>query len=192
MLSLEPIRKNPVATLCVLVAGILGWVASGLMHNPEPVANRPEPPDLPPPVLPDKKLLIAKRMAEAAALTGTAVVSDEPNAGVLPLPYRTIPSELLPRLKPGMSRVAIENLIGPPTAAALEPAAIVAGRLTYRTAYELADFETPATIRPIRHLPPIPPRAHEPPEAKSLVALEFDASKPGHPLIEIHYLDPLF
>ena len=30
------------------------------------------------------------------------------------------------------------------------------------------------------------------PDGRTLVTLEFDATKPGHPLLEIHYPDPLF
>jgi hypothetical protein len=171
MLSLEPIRKNPVATLCVLVAGILGWVACGLLNTvpPQPHLESPFAP------------------VPAVAL---AVVT--PEDGLTPPPkYRLVSVDLLPRLKPGMSRVEIEKVIGPPSPDSLDPVTMIDGRAVYRTAYELAESEAPHTVRPIRRIPR-PPVVDEPPGPKSLVALEFDASQPGHPLIEIHYLDPLF
>jgi hypothetical protein len=98
--------------------------------------------------------------------------------------------EMLPKLKPGMTRIEVEWLLGPPAPDQLQPVIQTNGCPTYCTAYELIDSEIPMTIRPIQ-----PKTARVPAqsvETKSHVTLEYDASKPGHPLIEIHYPDPLF
>ncbi|AMV30451.1 hypothetical protein VT84_39020 [Gemmata sp. SH-PL17] len=95
-------------------------------------------------------------------------------------------AQVLPKLKPGMTRIEVEGLVGAPVSSDVHPAMVAGGRITYHTAYE-ADLEPLSTVRPIRHtkvIGPAPPR--------TLITLEFDATKPGHPLVEIHYPDPLF
>ena len=97
---------------------------------------------------------------------------------------------MLPKLKPGMTRIEVEQLLGPPAADQLQPVTQTNGSPTYCTAYELIDSEIPMTIRPIQpKTARIPDRSAE---TKTHVTLEYDASKPGHPLIEVHYPDPLF
>ena len=69
-------------------------------------------------------------------------------------------------LFPGMSRREVEDLLGAPAAdrvAAADP-----DRLTYRTSYPILRDPTPDGQPP------------------ALVALEFDASRPGHPLLRVH------
>jgi hypothetical protein len=95
-------------------------------------------------------------------------------------------AQLLPKLKPGMTRTEVEGLIGAPAPADLHPAAVAQGKVTYSTTYE-ADLGPPPTVRPIGALRPSPN-----PKGRAVVRLEFDATKPGHPLLEIHYPDPLF
>lgn len=89
----------------------------------------------------------------------------------------------LPKLKPGMTRAEVEKLVGAP--GDILPATVTGDRVTYYTAYE-ADFGAPRTVRPIRPLPK--PSA----ERGAVVSLEFDATRPGHPLLNVHYPDPLF
>jgi hypothetical protein len=92
-----------------------------------------------------------------------------------------------------MSRIEVEGLIGPPTADQVLPLMVADGRVTYQTAYPVDLDPTPLrTIRPFgRRLPPVTALDDEDPRA-NLIALEFDASLPGHPLVTVHYLDPLF
>lgn len=172
MRILDPIRNNPVATLCVVVAGVIGWVGANLLRGDSDAAVhdladfRPVGPGGPLPGMPRRHLPPPELASE----------------------HQQIPSEVLPRLKAGMTRVEIEEILGPPAASSLQPVSLADGRTTYQTAYELADPDPPATVRPIRRVPT--PR--DPVQPKSVVALEFDASKPGHPLINVLYLDPLF
>ena len=98
--------------------------------------------------------------------------------------------EVLPKLMPGMPRIEVEKLLGPPAPHQLQPVSQVNGRFTYCSAYELLDPEPPLTIRPIR--PKSSQSTPTPGEAKILVTIEYDASKPGHPLLAVHYPDPLF
>jgi hypothetical protein len=94
---------------------------------------------------------------------------------------------VLPLLKPGMSRAEVERLVGAPTGD-IHPASVTGDRVTYHTAYE-ADFGAPPTVRPIRPMPKLPADPNVP---RAIVTLEFDATRPGHPLVNVHYPDPLF
>jgi hypothetical protein len=168
MRALDPVRKNPVAALCVVVAGVVGWVAATVAHNPV------DPQRHGPPVPPEQ-------------ISTSAVELPLPP----PLPTaRAVPADLLPKIKPGMTRVEVEVVLGPPTSESLHPAFLADnGRLTYRMAYDIAEPDAPATVRPIGRPARVLPRPVEP---RTQVALEFDASQPGHPLVNIFYLDPLF
>lgn len=96
----------------------------------------------------------------------------------------------LAKLKPGMTRAEVEKLVGAPDPEHVYPATISAGRVTYHATYE-ADLGPIPTIRPIRPSRVTPVR--EPDVAgRTLVTLEFDATKPGHPLLGVYYPDPLF
>jgi hypothetical protein len=98
-----------------------------------------------------------------------------------PVAFATV----LPKLKPGMTRAEVEQLAGAP--GNTHPASVNGDRVTYHTAYE-ADFGAPPTVRPIRPMPKPPAE----PGTRGTVTLEFDATRPGHPLVNVHYPDPLF
>jgi hypothetical protein len=171
MRLLRAIRENPRTVLGVAVAVLISWIVADLSKAKGP---------LPPPNS-------ALRGAELPEL-----VQPIPAQALMPTAHGTLAVSVavLPKLRPGMTRVEVEDLLGPPTADRVEPVTIANGRMRYRTTYELDDLDPPMTIRPIqfgaRILPP-PPR-----HPRSLVALEFDASQPGHPLVEVLYPDPLF
>lgn len=96
--------------------------------------------------------------------------------------------ELVPQLRPGMSRSEVEALIGPPPADLVTPVVESNGRMTYHASY-LANLDAPAP-KPenfSRRSVPAPQ-----PVAKSVISLEFDATRPGHPLVRVQYADPLF
>ena len=81
----------------------------------------------------------------------------------------------------GMSRAEVGDVLGLPDPAQVQPVGGANGRATYHTTYPLA-------------LPgggggPRPPRGVGP---QCFVALEFDATLPGHPLINVLYPDPLY
>lgn len=174
MRPFSTIQKNPVPVLCAVVAGVVGWALSAAVNAPPAEPELVVPPGGPP-----------------AVVQAQVMVLDVP-----PSEYRLVSGEVLPKLKPGMTRVEIEDLLGPPTSNSLQPVVAADGRLTYHTAYELADPDPLMTVRPIRaggrRLPTPPVADPGPPAPPALLALEFDASKPGHPLIGVVYLDPLF
>ena len=105
-----------------------------------------------------------------------------------PTPQDT--AQVLSKLKPGMTRAEVEELVGLPAAGDIHPATVADGKVTYHTSYE-ADLGPAPTVRPARiPRPRVQPGEANPP--RTLVTLEYDASKPGHPLLGIHYPDPLF
>ena len=168
MRILDTIRSNPGTLLVAAVAGIGGWVVAELLAPPPPLTELPLP------------------------TSGPHAVVAESSA---PLPHWEVsPATLavLPMLRPGMPRAEVEGLLGLPTADAVEPVTFTDGQLRYRAAYDLGDPEPPPTIRPIKRLPrkPLPPAPGQ--SSGIRVALEYDASKPGHPLVDILYPDPLF
>jgi hypothetical protein len=170
---LHRIRNNPIVVLCVMATALIIWIAMDLLpsgtptNGPKVVSNPPpsiSPPTIPPP--PPKPGKFVQR------------------------PPMPVTVEMLPKLKVGMTRIEVERLLGPPAEDQLQPVTQTNGGPTYCTAYELIESEIPMTIRPIRpKTARIPSRSVE---AKTHVTLEYDASKPGHPLIEVHYPDPLF
>jgi hypothetical protein len=106
-------------------------------------------------------------------------------------PDRRDTAEILSKLKPGMTRAEVEGLVGVPAPQDIHPVTVADGKVTYRTAYE-ADFGPAPTVRPI-HTPRPQPVGRDPlPKGRTLVTLEFDATKPGHPLLSVHFPDPLF
>jgi hypothetical protein len=138
-------------------------------------------------VLPERELPLPGP-PEAVTADGTS-----PPRKFLPQPFETMEANpqviarVLHKLKPGMTRTEVEGLVGRPAPHDVHPATVADGRVTYRACYE-ADLEPPSTVRPIRPTRPVVAR----PADRTLVTLEFDATKPGHPLIEVHYPDPLF
>jgi hypothetical protein len=160
------LRNNPLILLAVAAVGFGAWVLSDLLGTREPLST--DPPNV------TAVQLIEPPTPPPADWHGPGVVTPD----------------MVPQLKPGMSRSEVEALIGPPPAQMVSPVTETDGRLTYRASY-LANLDVasaPATPPPLsrRQMPP-PPAV-----PKSLIALEFDASKPGHPLVRVHYPDPLF
>lgn len=97
------------------------------------------------------------------ALTGARPDDLTPGARRTPDPGAVDPS-LFDRLLPGMTRRDVEILLGVPSADRVAP--ITPDRLTYRTTYP---------VHPCQSAGQCPP-----------VALEYDASRPGHPLVKVH------
>ena len=181
MRPLRTIRENPFVILCVALVALLGWVAADLA-KPRPKKEDRIELDL---HLPPFATPLDSNLGIAAIQPGTA--TDEMITAVA----SRISVAMLPKLKTGMTRTEVEGLLGPPTADQVQPVTNSGGRTTYRTAYSIDDLGTPMTIRPIhpRSRPrPTPPSVH----SSLVVALEFDASLPGHPLVEIVFPDPLF
>jgi hypothetical protein len=172
MQVLRYIRENPVVLLCVLLTGMIAWVAVDLAR-PAPKKSR----------LPDSAFAdLPEQTNEPDAIRAEV---RRPIRGQVPVSV-----EVLPMLKRGMTRVEVESLIGAPAADHVHPVTASEGRMTYRIAYEFDDIGPPSTIRPAvvpsRFLPA---RTSEP---GTMIALEFDATRPGHPLVEVLYPDPLF
>jgi hypothetical protein len=171
MRSLRQIRENPVLVCCVILTGLIAWVGADLINLRErsktPVALEDLPYALGEPVV---------VTMEVPFVHG----ADEPT-GVSPT--------MLPQLKLGMTRIEVEELLGPPSKDRVMPVSFGEGRLTYHMTYDLSESDRLMTIRPIKPIPRVGPQE---PAPASLLALEFDASLPGHPLIRVHYPDPLF
>lgn len=167
-------RRHPLALLGVIAVAFVGWIWWDALPESDsslaPLTQRGEPGpsrtrDLPKPF---------------AVMEIGASIEEGPG----PAPD---PTNVLTKLKPGMTRSEVERLVGAPAAEHVYPATIAEGRVTYQAAYE-ADFGPAPTVRPIRT-----PRAlREAAPPRALVTLEFDATKPGHPLLDIYYPDPLF
>lgn len=160
------LRDNPLALLAVAVLGFGAWVVADLSRTPEPS--------------PDHGGMAAAIVAPPQP--GIVVETKETWQGG----PGVVTHEQMPHLKPGMSRSEVEAMIGPPPSDLVTPVEEADGQMTYRATY-LANFDAP-TIRPTatRRLPPAPV------VPKSVIALEFDASRPGHPLVRVQYPDPLF
>src|SRR5688572_15652019 len=111
MAVLDPIRRNPVALFAVAVAGIGAWIVAEFLAPPPPLTERP---------------LIAGG-PQAAFTEGP------------PLPIGMPPAALtvLPKLRPGMSRVEVEGLLGSPPADAVHPVTVSDGQFRYRASYDL-------------------------------------------------------
>lgn len=112
---------------------------------------------------------------DPAATTAPGAWALTPGAGpdaLAPPPGRQSPDPgavdltLFDRLLPGMPRRDVEVLVGHPSPERV--AAVGRERLTYRTTYPVA-----------------PPPPGDGPLA-AVVALEYDASRPGHPLLRVH------
>jgi hypothetical protein len=178
MRVLSRIRDNPLVLLTVAVIALVAWVAIDLTTTApkkqpvDPAAASDDAADH------DLNRLTLRVPPAPIPVDAVVAITDTP----------TVPLTVLPKLKPGMSRVQVETLIGLPVAERIQPVTASEGRLTYRTAYDLGEADPPMTIRPIRP----PPRIPQPGQPPALIALEYDASQPGHPLVEVLYSDPLF
>jgi len=177
MRPLKLIRENPITVLSVAVLALIGWVAVDLAKT----GPKKQTAEL---SVPADELYVQRRPAEAA-------LDNPDDAPVALAPENTVVSSaVLPRLKPGMKRVEVERFLGPPTPDQIHPVTLNNGRMTYSTAYEFDDIGPPMTIRPIHSRVrkfPEPPR-----QTRALIAFVFDATVPGHPLVDILFSDPLF
>jgi hypothetical protein len=176
MQLLRFLRQHPLAVLGALALAFVVWLwrdALEALRGPDDprapsVVHRPMVRHLPPPT------------------------ADDGPASPRPDPRGT--AQGLSRLKPGMTRAEVEGLVGTPAPDHVYPATVADGVVTYSTSYE-ADLGPVPTVRPIRPhsraLPvssPVGPK----PSGPTVVTLQFDATKPGHPLLGIFYPDPLF
>jgi hypothetical protein len=173
------ISRYPITVfgLCVLAFIIWLWRDAIPANQPQPDLEAPkiaqmDPDELPRKRLPPRLLPLPEPVPEKAK----------------PAPQGTAQS--LSKLKPGMTRAEVEGLVGIPSAQDTYPATVMDGKVIYHTTYE-ADLEPPATVRPIRIPRPHPMGRDPQPKERTLVTLEFDATKPGHPLLSIYYPDPL-
>ena len=170
MQILQRIRNNPIMVLCGIVSFLLIWTITDLIRSRQTKNNLKQVLLQAPPPPTDPRISKFRQRASDQATP--------------------VPIALLPKLKPGMSRSEVEQLLGPPASEQVQPVTEANGRLTYCTCYELTDMDIPMTIRPIQ--PKTSKPSNQSVEAKSHVSLEYDASKRGHPLVEIHYLDSFF
>lgn len=88
-----------------------------------------------------------------------------------------VTADQISRLHPGMARTAVEELIGLPPAGLVHPVSLVNGKFIYRASY-LANLDSSFD----RNAFPAP---------RSLIAIEFDAGAPGHPMLKVHIPDPM-
>jgi hypothetical protein len=177
MRPLKIIQENPITVLSVAVLALIGWVAVDLAKT----GPKKQTAELSAPV---DEMEFQERSAEAA------IVIEDDGPMALSTENSVVSSAVLPRVKTGMKRVEVERFLGPPTPDQIHPVTLNNGRMTYSTAYELDDIGPPMTIRPIHTRVrkfPQPPR-----QPRSLIAFVFDATVPGHPLVDILYADPLF
>jgi hypothetical protein len=157
MSILNAIRNHPLHLALALVVGFAAWVA----HDAYPDVRKYEPGDGPPP-------------------PNFTAVSVQPSDQMLNVQPRdpskpgVVTADLIPRLVPGMARVAVEELIGQPPASLVHPVAMVDGKFIYRASY-LANLDAKSAA----------------PAARSIIALEYDAGVPGHPLLRVHIPDPM-
>ena len=180
MRVLRWIRSYPEAVLAVAVAALAVWVvADWSSPGNSPRAGGPAR------VLPDRDGGVASATLFEPPPARPMAAADGPGHEQ-PAP---VPVSVLPKLKAGMTRSQVEELLGLPAPDQVQPVTLGDGRLTYRTAYELAELDLPPTVRPIQPRPRVPAPPRDP---SSVVALEFDASRPGHPLVQVLYPDPLF
>ncbi len=180
MRPLHCVRRHALAVLGLVVLAFVVWVWQTAFRTDEPRIAGPQPNEL-------SLANMPQAMTDDQIPDNVTVPLDRDKRGK-PNPRET--AQELPKLKPGMTRVEVEGLVGIPAPQDTHPATVSGARVTYRTSYE-ADLELPTTIRPFRHFRP--PVHHDPKRGdRTLVTLEYDATKTGHPLLGVHYPDPLF
>jgi hypothetical protein len=172
------IRDNPVAVLGAGFLALVIWVAADLATAPGPKLQTSE------------SLAPAGELPLPGAPTDVVVTDGRQNERRTLSVRTTVPTEVLPHVKPGMNRHEVEGFLGRPDPDQIQPITSTNGRMTYSMAYEFDDLGPLMTIRPIQPRP----RMHvEPsPGGRLTIAFVFDAARPGHPLIDIIYPDPLF
>jgi hypothetical protein len=185
MRPIKFIRENPITVMSVAVLALIGWVAVDLAKTgPKKQTAELSTSADDESSNPGDDFPLPRHFAKPAIdLSDDAPMALAPENSV-------VSSAILPRVKPGMTRVEVERFLGPPTPDQIHPVTLNNGRMTYSTAYELDDIGPPMTIRPIHSRVrkfPQPPR-----QPRSLIAFVFDATAQGHPLVDILYADPLF
>jgi hypothetical protein len=171
---LKFIRENPVVLLGGGLVALVIWVAADLVNAPRPKGRTAE------------SLAPADELPLPGAPTDFLVADSRQTFSV----RTTVPTEVLPHVKRGMNRHEVEGFLGRPAPGQIQPIISDNGRMTYSTAYEFDDMGPPMTIRPIQPRPRT--HAEPPPGGRLTIAFVFDAARPGHPLIDIIYPDPLF
>jgi hypothetical protein len=176
MRILKFLRRRPLAVLGALALAFVVWLWRDALDGPG-VPTDPQPPSSVVHAPPLRKL--------------PAPGLDDGPARPRPDPRGT--AQGIAKLKPGMTRSEVEGLVGAPDPERIYPATVADGVVTYSTSYE-ADLGPLSTVRPIRPHPklPVPPVRDSKVGPPSVVTLQFDATKPGHPLLGIYYPDPLF
>lgn len=164
MKTLHGIRNYPIVVLTVMSAALFTWIFLESSKKNNPDTGKP---------IPESRLKKPEFQPK------------EPPR--LQAQVRPTTVELLSRVKPGMPRVEVERLIGLPEPEQIQAVTETNGRLTYRTAYELEEAKLPMTIRPTQQKSTRTPKNTI--ESKSQLTFEYDATKPGHPLIEVHFPD---
>lgn len=167
-MRMHALRHYPLVLLAVVAVAFVGWI----WWDAKPRA----------PVDAVGRLDVSGPGKRVESMDATI---EDPTAPPDPTPVRGIS-----RLKPGMTRAEVEKLVGLPDADRVYPVTVADGRATYHAAYE-ADLGPAPTVRPIASRRIKSPPVTDP-ATRTLVTLEFDATKPGHPLVGIHYPDPLF
>ena len=165
MSVLNTIRNHPLRLALLLVLAFGAWVAydsssSKPYRQTEPFDTLPAEPPGVVVSMPASKLYFQQNAGQARDGSRPGVVT----------------ADLIPRLQPGMARVAVEELIGQPPASLVHPVSVVDGKFIYRATY-LANLDSG------------PPMSA--PAARSIIALEYDAGRPGHPLLKVHIPDPM-
>jgi len=166
MKLLRFVQNHPIVLGSILLLGFGAWLSYDALRQREPAAI-PLPPEN---SQPDAHRFVQKRLPEPL------------------VPFRdpsrpsVVTADLITQLQPGMTRVEVEELIGLPPAQLVHPVSKVDGRLTYRASY-LANLEPPRG-QPAGAAPLIP-------AARSMIALEYDATRPGHPLLKVYVPDPM-
>lgn len=174
---LKFIKENPVSVLAVGLLALVIWIAADLATVAKPKRQTVES------FAPANELPLPGSPSDV-------VVADGREGGPTLSVRNAIPTDVLPHVKPGMNRHEVEGFLGRPAPGQIQPISSVNGRMTYSTAYEFDDMGAPMTIRPIKAHPRSP--AESPPSARLTIAFVFDAARPGHPLIDIIFPDPLF
>jgi len=172
------IKENPVAVLGIGLIALVVWVAADLATAPRPKRETAE------------SFAPANELPLPGSPTNVVVADGRDGSRTLSALRTTVSADVLPNLKPGMNRHEVEGFLGSPAPDRIQTIIAADGRKTYSTAYEFGDLAPPMTIRPIQPMPR--PRAETPHADRLTIAFVFDATKPGHPLIDIIYPDPLF
>jgi hypothetical protein len=173
MRPIRAVRQYPLVLLAAVAFAFVAWIWWDALPQRDPVVSTNA---------------TGRRVAPVPFEDARAILdADEP---MLPDAAHGIT-----KLRTGMTRAEVEKLIGAPAPDRVSAAVVTDGRVTYLSTYE-ADFGPPQTVRPLTDVRRASLKRFVPPVSaaidRTLVMLEFDATKPGHPLLGIHYSDPLF